>query len=124
MDSRLPKPPDAIRFAARDRILLYIRGMDIDPESGVALALEGMRKAGPDAAPDKTMEALFGLMEQAGPPMIHDADGRSLVCTPPLHRSVVVAREMEPLSFGALLGKVLRRVFSGSGAKHKADHEN
>ncbi len=37
------------RLFARDRVLLYTRGMDIEPEDGVALALESLRRAGRNA---------------------------------------------------------------------------
>ena len=92
------------KLAARDRVLMYTRGMDINPEAGVALALESLRRAGTDAGPDKVMEELFSLLQEKGPQIITDAEGLPLVCAPAMNRRAMVAKDMETLS----LTKALR----------------
>ena len=78
------------KLVARDRVLLYTRGMDMDLEDGVALALESMRRAGKEAEPGKVMEELFGILqERQHSPVISKADGLPLTCSPGLNRRTV-----------------------------------
>lgn len=104
--------PSSKSLAARDRVLLYTRGMDIEPEDGVGLALESLHRAGHDAGPDKVMKELFGLLrENGGHPAVAENESAPLVCTPPMNRRTVLPKDMEPLSLTAAIIKWCRAVF-------------
>lgn len=112
MNPHLTPPPDPKSLIARDRVLLYTRGMDIPPESGVALALESMRRAGPGAEAEKVMEELFAtLRENNAFPIIAGQQSSFLVSAPPLNRRTVLPRNMEPLSFTAALVRWFKALY-------------
>lgn len=91
---------EARKLVARDRVLLYTRGMDIDPETGVALALESLHRAGADAGPDKVMGELFHILREKYHSRIMADDGKHpLASAPPLNRRAMVAKDMESFSF-------------------------
>lgn len=105
----LPQPPDARRFAARDRVLLYTRGMNIPAETGIALALESLRRVGPDAGPDAVMSELFAVLREHGhSPAIPGPEDCPLASSPPLNRTRVLPRDIEPLSLTTAILKWLR----------------
>jgi len=111
MNPYLTPPPDPKSLIARDRVLLYTRGMDIPPESGVALALESMRRAGPDAEAEKVMEELFAALRGKNTfPIIAEQQNSFLVSAPPINRRTVLPRNMEPLSFTAALRRWIRNL--------------
>lgn len=112
MNTNRAHTPDSKGIVARDRVLLYTRGMDIEPEEGVGLALESLRRAGRGAGPDKVMEELFGLLrENGGPPVVTGSEAAPLVCAPPMNRKTVLPKDMEPLSLTAAIIKWCRAVF-------------
>ncbi|SBV95672.1 hypothetical protein KL86DPRO_10910 [uncultured delta proteobacterium] len=116
--------PDTKSLVARDRVLLYTRGMDIEPEDGVALALESMRRAGRGAGPDKVMAELFGLLrENGGPPAVAGGESLPLVCAPPLNRRTVLPKDMEPLSLTTAIIKWCRTVFTRTAKKDATKDE-
>ena len=87
------------RFSARDRVLMYTRGMDIDPETGVELALESLRRSEKDADPGRVMQKLFTLLHEKGQSQsLTDAEGHLLVCSPAMNRRAMVAKDLVPLS--------------------------
>ena len=113
---------EAKRLAARDRVLMYTRGMDIDPETGIALALESLRRAGKNADPNKVMRELFNLLQEKGQSQfMTGTEGRLLVCAPAMSRRSMIAKDMEQLSLieairSRFLGMIgLRKNKSGSG---------
>lgn len=109
MKTLFSQPPSPQSLAGRDRVLLYTRGMDIDPEDGVSLALQSLRRAGHNAAPARVMGEMFALLrENAHSPRIQDADGNPLVSAPPLNRSRVVPKGVEPLSFSMAVARWFR----------------
>lgn len=111
MNPHLTPPPDPKSLIARDRALLYTRGMDIPPEDGVALALEGMRRAGPGAGAEKVMEELFGILRERNTfPIITERQNSFLVSAPPINRRTVLPRNVEPLSFTAALSRWLKNL--------------
>jgi hypothetical protein len=106
MNTQFFPPSDSAHMAARDRLLLYTRGMDIDPEGGLALALESLRRAGPDAEPEKAMRELFALIQESGhSPLMPGENDQPLVSAPPMSRVTLLPRDMEPLSFSAAVKK-------------------
>ena len=130
MNVHLPQPPDSKSLAARDRALLYTRGMDISPEKGVALALESLRRAGPEADAGRVMGELFAVLREhdrspiiPGLPVPPDREGEPLACVPPINRTVVLPKDMEPLSLTAALAQWLRSLFRRISGKRKTCNE-
>ena len=106
MNTQFFPPPDSARMATRDRVLLYTRGMDIDPEGGLALALESLRRSGHDATPEKAMRELFALIQESGySPLVPGENNAPLVSSPPMSRVTLLPKDMEPLSFFAAVRK-------------------
>ena len=54
------------RFAARDRILLYLTALEIDEVTSLELAAECLRQAGPGATPGEAMAVLAPLLRERG----------------------------------------------------------
>ena len=103
---------DSSLFSARDRVLLYTRGMNIDPEGGLTLALESLRRAGSQATPDSAMRELFALVEEQDHSILMPGtDDASLTSAPPINRTVLLPEDMEPLSLSVALIKWLRNRF-------------
>ena len=113
MNTQLFQPAENARMAARDRVLLYTRGMDIDPEDGLALALESLRRAGPGATPEKAMLALFSLLQEKEHALpMPGANNEPLVSVPPISRVTLLPKDMEPLSFSTAFMQWLRAITS------------
>ena len=109
-------------LAGRDRVLLYTRGMDIDPEEGVSLALQSLRRAGKGAAPDTVMEELFGLLRENNRAVpLESMDGNPIASMPPLNRRRVVPKGVEPLSFSMAVARWFRALFTT--AKNNMNHD-
>lgn len=100
----------------RDRVLLYARGLELDPVLAVELALESMREAGladGDCAADtdglarrapgaespclpRVMSGMRRLLhERGGNGRVTDAKGRLLASMPPLNRRPMLPEEMD-----------------------------
>lgn len=100
-------------FAGRDRVLLYTRGMNIDPITGVSLALESLKRAGEGAAPDKVMEELYALLRERNPSRtVKSPDGSLLTSAPPMNRRSVVAKDMDQFSLTAGIIGYIRGLFA------------
>lgn len=56
--------PDEWRYS-RDRVLLYVRALDLSPYRGLELALESLRAAGPGSA-GAAMRNLRSLLSEYG----------------------------------------------------------
>lgn len=114
-----PQPPDTRSLVARDRALLYTRGMDIPAEKGVALALESLQRAGLNAAPDTVMNELFAVLREHGySPAIPGPEDRPLVSAPPLRRMRVLPHDIEPLSLTTALLKWFRSLMKPRTGKN------
>lgn len=99
--------------AGRDRVLLYTRGMDLDPVHGVELALASLRRAGEGASPAKVMHELFSIMDSNGPTLLpRDNQGRGLASTPPMNRRAMLPEDMDPLSITAYLKNRVARWYA------------
>lgn len=90
----------------RDRVLLYARGLDLEPVLAVDLALESMRKTGlgrggPEAgaqnnALPEVMAEFRRLLEgQESSLRVADASGAPIVSMPPLNRRPMLPEEMD-----------------------------
>lgn len=102
--------PDSKSLLARDRVLLYTRGMDIAPEDGVALALESLRRAGHGVGPDVVMEELFGLLREHGALPALENGETPLISAPPINRRILLPKDMDPLSLTAAVARRCRKI--------------
>jgi hypothetical protein len=94
---------------ARDRVLLYMGGMDVEPILGLEIALDSLRRAGPQAGPAAAMRELYDLLQGRGlSSRITDADGQLLCSVPPMNRSRMIPEEMDRLPFLTSLKRRLR----------------
>lgn len=134
---REPRRRDGIA-RTRDRVLLYARGLDLDPVLAVELALESLREAGlaeggaqaaasdapasstPEAqAPclPRAMSAMRRLLRERGDnALITNASGRPLVSMPPLNRLPMLPEEMDRSPLKRVLKK-LGSLLHASSAK-------
>jgi hypothetical protein len=134
--------PDAALSLARDRALLYTRGMDIDAVHSVEVALKSLRRSQaveilPDGAnggqsPDahgtaRVMTALFAIAEEMHLPLfITDARGNRLVSAPPMNRRPMIA---DPIGNPGIVSGIrrglssLRRALTGGGKPQKPGRE-
>lgn len=104
MSARLPETrtvpagDKALALRARDRVLLYTRGMELEPLPGVELALESLRRAAggkePGYPPEHpldvagAMRALRAVLAEHGlSPEVEAPGGGRLVSSPPIRRS-------------------------------------
>ncbi len=96
---------------ARDRILLYLRGLDLPPLLSLELALEALRRVealGAAQDPARTMHELHDLLrERSLHPELTEAETR-LSSTPPLNRRSMIAED------GSLLRRLRRRPDRGT----------
>lgn len=87
----------ALALQARDRVLLYTRGMGLDPLPGVEFALESLRRAVGGKEPEypldaaEAMRALRAVLAEHGlKPEVKAPDGGRLVSSPPLERRSMI----------------------------------
>ena len=109
-------------FAGRDRALLYTRGMDIDPVKSVSIVMESLSRSGNDAPPSAVMGELFHIL-QAGctDTIIHDKIGEPLTSAPPINRTHVLAKDVEPLSLTGALAVFFRKQLKKLTEKYKGN---
>lgn len=107
-------PSDERGRRSRDRVLLYLRGMDLPPLESVDLARESLVRSGPDADPAEAMRALRGLLAEQG--LAHSAQnsrGERLLSAPPMNRRPMIVEELAPRRrTGGLLERLKRRIHS------------
>lgn len=106
------------------RVLLYTRGMDLDPLCGLELALEALRRAEAGAcarAEERpglvcALEELYARMrENAVSLRVLDGQGRELRSAPPMNRQSMIAEEMDITPVRSAVKRLLRK-WTGFGA--------
>lgn len=102
--------PDERGQRARDRVLLFLRGMDLAPLESVDLARESLSRSGPQADPADAMRELRALLAERG--LAHssrNSRGERLMSAPPMNRRPMIAEELTPRSrLAALFGRLKR----------------
>ena len=94
-------PAHSVSPAVCGRLLLYVRGMEIDPVLGLELALQSLRRVaeGPPAeegpAPAAMRELHRLLRERKIDFRVAGRDGRDLCSAPPMRRRAMIAEEMD-----------------------------
>ena len=90
-------PSDERGRRSRDRVLLYLRGMDLSPLESVDLARESLSRSGPDADPAGAMREVRDLLAERG--LTHSAQnsrGERVLSAPPMNRRPMIAEELTP----------------------------
>lgn len=100
----------------RDRVLLYARGLDIDPVLALNLALQSMREGGCDqsAGVERYTPHLAGAMSsfrrllhaQGHSGQVVDPAGRPLRSMPPINRSSMLPEDMNCFSIKRFFKKL------------------
>lgn len=87
---------DANRWRiSRDRVLLYVRALNLPPYKGLDLALESLKRTGPSSTTE-SMESLRALLKEHGLDRgVLDSEGKHLASVPPLNRSVMIPEELD-----------------------------
>lgn len=88
--------PDERGVRSRDRILLYTRGMGLDPIDSVEMALETLQRTGPHPAIPEAMQTLHSLLCEKG--LAHgllDDNGERLSSAPPMKRKPMIAEFLD-----------------------------
>ena len=100
--------PDEWRYS-RDRVLLYVRALDLSPYRGLELALESLRAAGPGSA-GAAMRNLRHLLSEYGLDRgLLDEEGRHISSMPPLNRGVMVPQPLDRLPWKSSFVSFFRR---------------
>ncbi len=92
---------------SRDRVLLYVRALDLPPFEALEIALESLKETGP-SAPSDAMESLRSKLKERGmdPERLNGLGGAD--ATPRLERSVMVAEEMDRVPWKTGLARFFR----------------
>jgi hypothetical protein len=94
---------------ARDRVLLYMRALDLPPFGGIELALESLKRSGP-ASVAESMRTLRELLhEQELDRGIVDEEGAFISSLPPLNRGTMVPRKFDRSPWRTALSRFVRR---------------
>ena len=117
----------ASRIIARDRALLYMRGMDIDPVISVELALESLKrvdkKTGGRAKVQEVMQELHSLLREQGISLsLAGNDGLVLESAPPMNRRTMISEDMNPISLSSIL-KMFLGLFAKKPSKSSAPEQ-
>ncbi len=118
------------------RVLLYVQGLDIDAVSGVALALESLRRTGEalpalikaetqkgtdEIALAEAMRILRGLLDEKGIKLGVTRNGQALQSAPPLNRTTMLAEEMNLSPLRSGIARLCQKLRGGRGATASAD---
>lgn len=87
------------RFVLRNRMLLYLHGMELGALPGMELASEILRQAGSDASSEKVFDAMQKRLREQGVSFPNAFSPESgLRCFPPLNRRPMLSAPMERLT--------------------------
>ncbi|MCD8141330.1 MAG: hypothetical protein LUE17_16470 [Planctomycetaceae bacterium] len=113
MQTELDSPVVAGRhsFAARDRVLLYLTGLDLGDLLSLELAGECLRRAGPDADAAAAMAVLHDMLHERG--VGRHAPSARLHSYPRMNRKVMVSKKMSGFSLVGSARRLAARVIGG-----------
>ena len=92
--------PDERGQRTRDRVLLYVRGMDIPPLRSLAFAAESLSRTGPAVSQAEAMHSLREVLREEGRMegrqygLEDDEDGK-LDSAPPINRRSMIAEKLD-----------------------------
>lgn len=110
------------RFSARDRVMLYLRGLEMDDMTSLELATECLRRTGENADPGRVMAELRVLLQERGV-FFHltDPSGRQLQSYPPINRRSMVSEGVDWFTLYGTAKKVMLRVFGFKPLENKVE---
>lgn len=91
--------PDERGQRTRDRVLLYVRGMDIPPLRSLAFAAESLGRSGPTASQAEAMRSLREVLREEGRLEgrrygLEDGEEGKLDSAPPMNRRPMIAEKL------------------------------
>lgn len=93
---------------SRDRVLLYVRALDLPPFEAVDLAIRCLKETGP-SCPAVAMDSLRSTLRDNGIDPVRLSSHGGVDATPKLARSVMVAEEMDRAPWKTGLIRFLKR---------------
>lgn len=94
------------QFVVRNRILLYLHGMEMGALPGMEMASEILREVGPDAGMEEIFDVMHDKLRDHGVDFpLASSPESGLRCFPPLNRRPMLAAPVERLSLLELAGK-------------------
>ena len=104
--------PDERGQRTRDRVLLYVRGMDIPPLRSLAFAAESLGRAGPAASQAEAMHRLREVLREEGRLEgrhygLEDGEEGKLNSAPPMNRRSMIAEKLDRKPWLTALARLL-----------------
>jgi hypothetical protein len=117
-----PNPEDARPAAGRrlagERVLLYVRALDMEPVRGLTLAAKSL-EGGP-ASPSEAMDALALLLEKEGLPAPSGRpEAPRLASSPPVNRRSMKSAEMDRLPWRTSIASYFKGLFRAYRGRQK-----
>lgn len=107
------------RFMVRNRVLLYLRGMEMGAVPGMDMATEILNRAGPEASMEEVFDIMHARLEEQGIGFpVASGPESGMRCFPPLNRRPMLAAPMQPLGILELAGKLAVGVFGILSLRH------
>lgn len=123
--------PDERGQRTRDRVLLYVRGMDIPPLRSLAIAAESLGRSGPAASQAEAMRSLREVLREEGKPEgrqygLEDGEQGKLASAPPINRRSMIAEKLDRKPWITALARLFfnRPAPSGGVAPQAPQREN
>lgn len=106
--------PDERGQRTRDRVLLYVRGMDVAPLRSLAFAAESLGRSGSSPSQAEAMHSLWEVLREEGRLEgreygLHDGESGKLDSAPPMNRHTMIAEKLDRKPWLTAIG----RLFSG-----------
>lgn len=106
--------PDERGQRTRDRVLLYVRGMDVAPLRSLAFAAESLGRSGSSPSQAEAMHNLWEVLREEGRLEgreygLHDGESGKLNSAPPMNRHTMIAEKLDRKPWLTAIG----RLFSG-----------
>ncbi|MBP3730682.1 MAG: glucans biosynthesis glucosyltransferase MdoH, partial [Mailhella sp.] len=105
-------PRREMDLRVRDRILLYARGLDLDPKASVELALESLKRCKsthPTYA--EAFSCLHAILEEKGEELLQDGRIPQMQPVPDITRSSMLAEELDRTPWLSIFKKTLNNLF-------------
>lgn len=104
-------PLDERGQRARDRVLLFVRGMELPPLESVDLARESLNRSGTGVPPAEAMRVLRELLAERG--LAHsllNSRGERQLSAPPMNRHSMIAEELDRKPWLTALRRAVQRL--------------
>ncbi len=117
----LDLPRREMDLRVRDRILLYARGLDLDPKESVDLALESLKRCpSPHPSYAEAFASLHAILKERGKELLQDGEIPQMQPVPDIRRSSMLPEELDRTPWLNIFKKSLHNlfhIFNYKGAK-------